>query len=109
MLIGPEKGEEKVPETCSSMGLDMSGLVSQVVASKFEYETSLSNMYDAITGISAVDLSSSSGLPCFDTWYLPTGGDVTLCFTQFSDSFAYVGHGILLIATLSALSIVFRS
>ncbi|MBF0132367.1 MAG: hypothetical protein HQL75_07240 [Magnetococcales bacterium] len=92
-----------------SMSLDLTSLVSEVNSAKLAYSYSLEHLYSTITGISSVNLSGSSVLPCFDTWYFPFGGQVTLCLSQFSDSFSYVGQGVLLIASVSALSIVFRS
>ena len=97
-----------MPEPAFSQQLNDFGMGVRVAYAKNEFDGAWNDLKTTISNLATVDLSGTASLPCFDTWYLPGGSSVQLCFDQFATELGYVSQGILLIAAVTALSIIFR-
>lgn len=91
-----------------SGAFDISDLNLRIVEAEEGFVTAWHDMKNSLIDVVTVDLNGVSGLPCFDPWIMPVGPNVHLCFSQFSADLAFIGQGIVFIAGLTALSIVFR-
>ncbi|MBF0456093.1 MAG: hypothetical protein HQL72_14900 [Magnetococcales bacterium] len=91
-----------------SGSFDLTALNTRIATAENQFDTAWQALKSNLTNIMTVNLSGTESLPCLPAWDIPYGGSVQLCLSDYSIALSYLASAILVVATVTALSVVFR-